>query len=155
MQPLETMILEKYITRKHAYDKCKSECRIVPRVWSRSWKRKKEEGAGGGAAVVVSGPGRHHSISPQPQPRDVSAVAVSIFQMRKLRPGGEISGPWSGCRHSAEPGRDVCADCTSHVLGHQALLPDGSCPGELDLCGPSVLILCLFMSFPNFFVISI
>lgn len=147
----------------------KSECRIVRRVWSQSWKWKKEEGTGrcgsGSSSCCcsrrppslgrLSVPRRHHFISPRPQPRDVSAVAISIFQMRKLRLGGEISGPRSGCRHLAEPGRDVCADCMAHVLGHQALLPVGDCPRELDLCGPSVLILCLFMSFPNFFVISI
>lgn len=71
--------------------------------------------------------------------------------MWKLRLGGEIAGPRSGCWRLAEPGRDVCADGAAHVLGHQALLPAGAGPGELGLCGPSVLILCLFMSFPNFF----
>lgn len=43
----------------------------------------------------------------------------------------------------------LCVDCMAHVLGHQALLPAGDCLRETALCGLSVLILCLFMAFPN------
>lgn len=37
----------------------------------------------------------------------------------------------------------------AHVLGHQALLLAGDRLRETALCGLSVLILCLFMAFPN------
>ena len=43
----------------------------------------------------------------------------------------------------------LCVDRVAHVLGHQALLPAGDCLRETALCGLSVLILCLFMAFPN------
>lgn len=139
--------------------------KILSSVRAQSRKWKKEKWIGGGVAMAVlraaamdwhwpPWPGSQcwgyvTSFHPNHHPV-LAALRSSPFprwgnwglEARFLAPG-----PGAGAWQSRP--RSLC-DGTAHVLGHQAWLPVGGCLRELGLCGLSVLILCLFMSFPQF-----
>lgn len=143
----------------------KSRCKIIPSVRSQSWTWKKDkktrrrcsdDGCNNcrcpwalPSLGRLSVPGRCHFISSWPQPRDVGTVTVSVWQTRslRLRELRLAESPAAGAQRSRAAG--LCVDRVAHVLGHQALLLAGDRLRETALCGLSVLILCLFMAFPN------
>lgn len=144
---------------ENAEDECKHENAksdpvrdFYPENRRRREKSRKRRGGGGpsscccASSPALPGPAQCLVDVSSLPPKHALWRRHSILQMRKLE-AGEVGflaqGLAAGARRSG-------ATAVAHVVGHQAWLPVGDGLREAGLCGLSVLILCLLMSFPKF-----